>query len=69
MVNLALKNNTLLERWLYRVSIILEKIKEIILISKLRALLLLEADFNSLNKIICNCRVMPKLEKRRAIFL
>ena len=67
LVNLVLVNKTLLERWIHRVSLILEKSKRITLVSKLRVILLLEANFNSLNKIIYNCRVMPKLEERRAI--
>ena len=35
--------------------------------SKLRAILLLEEDFNGLNKIICNRRVLPRLEENRVI--
>ena len=33
----------------------------------MRAILLLEVDFNSLNKIIYNYRVLPKLEANKAI--
>ena len=35
--------------------------------AKLRAILLLEVDFNRLNKIIFNNRVLPKLEQDKAI--
>ena len=42
----------------------LEKEKGNINVQKLRAILLLEADFNGLNKIIYNSRVIPALEKR-----
>ena len=67
LVNLALKNNTPLKIWKYRVSIMLKKSKSNILVSKLRAILLLEANFNRLNKIIYNRRVLPKLELNRTI--
>jgi hypothetical protein len=40
----------------------LEKSSRNINIAKLRAILLLEADFNALNKIIFNIRVMPLME-------
>ena len=41
----------------------LEKERGNINIAKLIAILLLEADFNELNKIIFNLRVLPTLEK------
>ena len=45
----------------------LEKSKGNIQVTKLRAILLLEVDFNSLNKIIYNHRVLLKLEANRVI--
>ena len=45
----------------------LEKEKGNINIENLRVILLLEADFNRLNKIIYNSRVIPELEKREEI--
>ena len=45
----------------------LKKEKGNINIEKLRVILLLEADFNGLNKIIYNSRVIPELEKREEI--
>ena len=45
----------------------LEKTRGIIRIDKLRAVLLLEADFNRINKIHYNIRVLPKLERRQLI--
>ena len=48
-------------------SIMLKKSKENIEVAKLRAILLLEVDFNGLNKIIYNHRVLPKLEDNRVI--
>ena len=38
-----------------------------ILVSKLRAILLLEAGFNALYKIIFNCRILPALEREDLI--
>ena len=55
LVQLAVKNTTPLDRWRNRVSIMLEKSEGNVHISKLRAILLLEADFNALNKIVFNC--------------
>ena len=67
MVQLALCNTTLLERWTNRVSIILEKVAGNINVAKLRAILLLEADFNTLNKIVFNRRTIPRIEIAKTI--
>ena len=40
----------------------LKKSRGVIKVSKLRVILLLESDFNSLNKLIYNTRVLLKLE-------
>ena len=45
----------------------LKKYRRVINISKLRAILLLEVDFNGLNKLIYNTRVLPKLENSYSI--
>ena len=45
----------------------LDKIKENMNGAKLRAILLLEADFNGMNTIIYNSRVFPSLEACRTI--
>ena len=45
----------------------LEKSPGKILVSKLRAILLLEADFNALHKIIFNGRILPTLESKSLI--
>ena len=45
----------------------LEKKENLHLMSKLRAILLLEADFNAANKIIFNSRMIPKLEENNLI--
>ena len=48
-------------------SIILEKSTENVYVSKLRAILLLEADFNALNKIIFNGQALPSIEASKSI--
>ena len=35
--------------------------------SKLRVILLLEADFNTLNKLVFNSKLMPSLEDKKVI--
>ena len=67
LVNLAIKNSIPLSRWLKGVSIMLEKKENLHLVSKLRAILLLEADFNAANKIIFNSRMIPSLERNNLI--
>ena len=47
----------------------LEKSKENIHVSKLRAILLLEADFNTLNKIVFNNRALPAIKASKIILL
>ena len=46
---------------------ILKKKPNDILVSKLYAILLLEVDFNAVNKIILNVRLIPALEARNKI--
>ena len=41
-----------LKRWAKGLTIMIEKMKGVIRVDKLRALLLMEADFNSLNKLL-----------------
>ena len=45
----------------------LEKIRNQIEVFKLRAILLLEADFNTLNKLVFNSKLIPFLEDKEAI--
>ena len=45
----------------------LEKSSGNVNISKLRAILLLEADFNGINKILFNSYILPQLESNKAI--
>ena len=46
---------------------VLKEVSGNIQVLKLRVILLLEANFNTLNKIIFNTRVMPMLEKTKVI--
>ncbi len=50
-VLLALKKGIALERWLNGLLVMLEKMFGVHLVSKLRAILLMEADFNAMNKV------------------
>ena len=49
-VLLALKKDIALERWSKGLSVMLEKMFGVRLVSKLRAILLMEADFNAMNR-------------------
>ena len=46
-----------------------EKKLGIIEVLKLRAIILLEVDFNTVNKIIFNTRLIPNLEKNQSILI
>jgi len=48
------------ERWSYGLTVILEKIAGIALVNKLRAILLMEADFNFDNKLIFGKRMLDQ---------
>jgi len=52
-VLLALKKDIVLERWSKGLSVMLEKMFGVRLVSKLQAILLMEADFNVTNKEVC----------------
>ena len=64
---MAIKNQALLSRWKKGVSIMLEKKESQIVVLKLRAILLLEADFNATNKIIFYTRLNSNLERNELI--
>jgi hypothetical protein len=57
-VLLALKKGIALERWLKGLSVMLEKVFGVRLVSKLRAILLMEADFNATNKDVYRVRML-----------
>ena len=46
------------ERWARGLSVMLEKITGVVLVTKLRAILLMEADFNFHNKLVFGTRMM-----------
>ena len=52
-----------LERWLQGLSVMLEKTLGVTLVTKLRAILLMEADFNATNKIIYRNRMIEKAQE------
>ena len=62
-----MRNTTPLERWRNDVSIMLEKSEGKIYILKLRAILLLEADFSTLNKIVFSNRSLPAIKASKTI--
>ncbi len=57
-VSVILTHAIQLEQWSCRLSVMLEKTLGVILVSKLCAILLMEADFNASNKIIYRVRMM-----------
>ena len=56
-----------LKRWSSGLSVMLEKIKGNINVEKLRGILLMEADYNFINKLLLGVRVMRAVEHRKAI--
>ena len=67
LVNLTIRNGNLLTRQIRSVLVILKKVLGNTNTKKLRAILLLETDFNTLYKIVFNGRLMPELEVRDEI--
>ncbi len=57
-VLLALKKGIALERWSKGLSVMLEKMFGVQLVSKLRAILLMEADFNVMNKEVYGVQML-----------
>lgn len=66
-VTLAMRRGIALDRWSNGLSVMLEKIFGIRLVSKLRAILLMEADFNAANKEIFGSRMMNQARKHKLI--
>ena len=52
-----------LERWLRGLSVMLEKTLGVTLVLKLRAILLMEADFDATNTIVYSDRMMTNVRK------
>jgi len=61
--NLVVKRGIILERWSNGLSVMLEKIFGCSLITKLRSILLMEADFNATNKVIYSMRMLANVRK------
>ena len=66
-VNLSIISENLLLRWTKGVSLMLEKLAANANAQKLRAILLLEVDFNALHKIIFNNRLVLSAEMKEGI--
>jgi hypothetical protein len=66
-VSLALKKGIALERWSKGLSVMLEKMFGVRLVSKLRAILLMEADFNAMNKEVYGVRMMDNARRYKLI--
>jgi hypothetical protein len=60
---LVVKRGIVLERWSNGLSVMLEKIFGCSLITKLRSILLMEADFNATNKVIYGVRMLANVRK------
>ena len=56
-----------LKRWAKGLTIMIEKLKGVIRVDELRALLLMEAAFNSLNKLIFSSRMIKSLEQHNRV--
>ena len=66
-VSLALKKGIALERWSNGLSVILKKIFGVRLVSKLRAILLMEVDFNTMNKEVYGVRMLDNARQYKLI--
>jgi hypothetical protein len=67
-VSVVLAHAIQLERWSRRLSVMLEKMLGVMLVSKLRAILLMEVEFNALNKIMYRVRMMQNACGHRLMF-
>ena len=63
--SLTIKHGIVLDRWSQGLSVMLEKIPGCSLITKLRSILLMEADFNATNKTIYGVRMLHNVRKYR----
>ncbi len=66
-VSLALKKGIVLERWANGLSVMLEKMFGVHLVSKLQAILLMEADLNAMNKEVYGVRMLEQARKYKLI--
>ncbi len=61
----TIKTGTIIERWTKGLSVMLEKLKGNINVEKLRGVLLMEADYNFLSKLLLGVRLMRSVEARQ----
>ncbi len=66
-VPLALKKGIALERWTNGLSVMLEKMFGVRLVLKLWAILLMEADFNAMNKEVYGVRMLEEARKYKLV--
>ena len=66
-VSLALKKGIVLERWSNGLSVMLENMFGVWLISKLWAILLMEADFNAMNKEVYGVWMLDNARRYKLI--
>ncbi len=66
-VSLALKKGIAMKRWLNGLSVMLEKMFGVRLVSKLCTILLMEADFNASNKEVYGVRMLDVAQKYKLI--
>ena len=63
--SIALRRGISLSRWSYGLSVMLEKEVGCTLLGKLRAILLMEADFNFSNKVVYGVQMLDNARKHR----
>ncbi len=66
-VSLALKKGIALEQWSNGLSVMLEKTFGVRLVSKLRAILLMEVDFNAMSKEVYGVRMLDMARKYKLV--
>lgn len=65
--SLIIRRGVVLDRWARGLSVMLEKIFGCALVTKLRSILLMEADFNATNKIIYGQRMLQQARKYKLV--
>ncbi len=66
-VSLAPKKGIALERWANELLVFLEKMFGIRLVPKLHAILLMEVDFNAMNKEVYGARMLEEAQKYKLV--
>jgi hypothetical protein len=66
-VSLALKKGIALECWANGLSVMLEKMFGVCLVSKLHAILVVIADFNAMNKEVYDARMLEEARKYKLV--